>query len=72
LTPLDPAFEFAASHDPASVVGAGDVDHHEPSARRAKKSGACDTRQPRSSAHRSQNGWDAMPTIAASKSKAIT
>lgn len=43
----------------------------EPSARRAKKSGACDTRSPASSAQRSQNGWDAMPTTAGSKSSNI-
>ena len=34
--------------------------------------GACDIGSPAASVQRSQNGWDAMPTTAASKSNAIT
>ena len=66
------ASNFARSRSLRRAAGRQSTTTAEPSARRAKKSGACDTRQPRSSAHRSQNGWDAMLTTAASKSKAIT
>ena len=43
-----------------------------PSARRAKKSGACEISLPASSRQDSQNGCEAMPTTVGSKSSAIT
>jgi pimeloyl-ACP methyl ester carboxylesterase len=41
----------------------------EPSLRRAKKSGACESGLPAASIQCSQNGWDAMPTTVGSKSR---
>lgn len=43
-----------------------------PSARRAKKSGACRRSRPSSSCQCSQNGWEAIPVMSGSKSIAIT
>jgi hypothetical protein len=43
-----------------------------PSARRAKKSGACRRPRPSSSRQCSQNGCEAMPVMSGSKSIAIT
>ena len=66
------ASNFAMSRAVRRSTGRQSITTAEPSLRWAKKSGACDTRLPRSTAQHSQNGWDAMPTTAALKSKDIT
>jgi hypothetical protein len=68
---LDVASNFATSRGLRRSSGRLSMTTAEPSARRAKKSGACDMRSPASSVQCSQNGWDAMPTTAGSKSSNI-